>query len=407
MSTAPISIRAELERLQWWSLAVGGVALLLCVVGAIFSPDQFFRSYLTAYLFWLGIPLGCLATLMIYHLTGGVWGFLIRRVLEASIRTLPLFALMFVPLVFGLGRLFLWARPEVVAADHDLQHKQIYLNVPFFLVRAAFFFLCWIVIGSFLSSWSRQQDEIDSLHLPRKFRLLSAPGLIVYGVTITFAAVDWVMSLQPAFRSTIFGPLFATGQLLSGQAFALIVLAWLVNLPPLAGLVARSTLNDLGNLLFTFLILWAYMAFFQFMLIWMANLPDEIIWYLPRSQGGWQWVAWALFLFHFAVPFFLLLMRDIKRNPRTLAATAGLLLFMQLVFMNYQVLPAFPDTSITQHWMNFFAPVGIGGIWLAYFLWQLTRSPLVPSPDLNREEAIRLCLHDREEATRLEALYHG
>jgi hypothetical protein len=407
MTTLPASRREELERLQWRALGVGVVALLVCAIGAPFSPAQFFRAYLAAHQFVLGIALGCLAILMLYHLTGGAWGFLIRRVLEAGTRTLPLLAVLFLPVAAGMPILYPWARPELVEADPDLQHKQIYLNAPFFWGRAALYFFLWIVIAVFLNRLSRRQDETGDARLSDWLGRLSAPGLVVYGVSITFASVDWVMSLQPAFRSTIFGPVFASGQLLSGLACALLVLAWLVARPPLADLVSPDALNDLGNLLLTFLIIWAYLVFFQFMLIWIANLPYEVRWYLPRSSVGWQWVAWALFLFHFAVPFFLLLMRDIKRNPTALAAVAGLVLFMQLVFMDYQVLPAFPDTYLAEHWMDFLTPFGVGGIWLAYFLWQLKRSPLLPRHDLNQASAIHLHRLDLEEAAREEEVHHG
>jgi hypothetical protein len=407
MSTLPPPQRAQVDRLQWVSLGVGVVTLLACILGALFSPTPFLRAYLAAYLFYLGIALGCLSILMVYYLTGGAWGFLIRRFLEAGMRTLSILAILFTPIACGVGYLYLWAQPDVVAGDKGLQHKQIYLNTPFFWGRAAFYFLSWLLIAYFLSSWSRRQDETDDPQLPRKFAWLSGPGLVIYGVTITFASVDWIMSLQPAFHSSIFGPLVASGQLLSGHAFAVLLLAWLAASPPLANLVSREVLNDLGNLLFTFLIIWAYMVWFQFMLIWIGNLPSDVIWYVTRSQGGWQWVAWTLFVFHFAVPFFLLLMRNVKRDPAFLAMTAGLILFMHLVFMYYQVLPSFPNTHLSEHWIDFLTPVGVGGIWLAYFLWQLKGRPVLPEHDLSREDAVHLRQRDVEQTAREEAIHHG
>ena len=407
MTDLPLPQRAELERVRRWALGVGAVALLVCAAGAPFSPVQFFRAYLAAYQFYLGIALGCFGILMVYHLTGGAWGFLIRRFLEAAMRTLPLLAVLFTPIACGLGYLYLWAQPDAVARDEGLQHKQVYLNAPFFWGRAAFYFITWLLVAQLLSSWSRQQDQTDDPQLARKLTWLSGPGLVAYGITITFASVDWVMSLQPAFHSSIFGPLFASGHFLSGQALAVLLLAGLAARPPLANLISPDVLIDLGNLLFTFLIIWAYMVYFQFMLIWIGNLPADVIWYVPRSRGGWEWVAWALFVFHFAVPFFLLLMRNIKREPSALALTAGLILFMQLVFMYYQIVPAFLNTHIGEHWMDFLTPFGVGGIWLAYFLWQLRRNPLLPQHDLNREEAVHLREADAQQAAREEALGHG
>jgi hypothetical protein len=387
------------------ALGAGVVALLVCGLGALGNPGAFLRAYLAAYQFYLGIALGCLAVLMIYHLTGGAWGFLIRRILEAGTRTLPLLAVLFLPIALGVRDLYPWAGPA--EETEKLRFNRVYLQVPFFWARAVVFFVAWLIIASILNFWSRRQDETVGAPWPRKFRLLSAPGLAVYGATITFASVDWVMSLQPEFHSTMFGPLFAAGQLLVGHAFAVLVLAWLAKDLPVGSLISPDVLNDLGNLLFTFLVIWAYMAFFQFMLIWMANLPDEIIWYLPRSQGGWQWVAWALFVFHFAVPFFLLLMRDVKRNARSLAQVAALILFMHLVFQYFQVLPAFPSESWTDHWMDFLAPIGIGGLWLAYFLWQLQRYPVLPRHDESRAEAAHLHEHDLEMTAREENVQHG
>jgi hypothetical protein len=407
MTTLPAARRAELERLLLPAAGVGAAAFVVCVIGAFFSPAQFFRAYLSAYLFYLGIAHGCFAILMLYYLTGGAWGFLIRRILEAGMRTMPLLAILFAPVAWGVGYLYPWARPEEVAAQPGLQHKEIYLNPGFFWFRAALFFVIWVFIVYLLSVWSRREDETGDPRYSRLLVRLSGPGLAVYGITITFASVDWVMSLQPAFRSTIFGPLFASGEILAGMACALVVLGWLVGRPPLAGLVSVEALNDLGNLLFTFLIIWAYMAFFQFMLIWIANLRYDVIWYLPRSRDGWEYVAWALFLLKFAVPFFLLLQRDVKRNPRALASVAALVLGMHLVYQYYQVQPPFLALDLAEHWMDFLTPVAIGGLWLAYFLWQLTRFPILPRHDANREAALHYHDLDLEQLAREREVQHG
>jgi hypothetical protein len=406
MSTLPPAQRIELDRLGRRALVVGGAALLVCVIGAPFSPTQFFRAYLAAYQLFLGIAVGSMALFMLYQLTGGAWGFMIRRFLEAGLRTLPLLAVLFIPLAVGVRFIYPWAQPQVVAGSPELHYNHLYLNVTFWWIRAALFFIAWLVLAYILNSWSRQQDAAGGPP-PRKFRLLSAPGLVIYGLTITFASVDWVMSVQPEFHSTIFPPEFAAGQLLTAHAFAVLVLAWLISRPPLANLVSLETLNDLGNLLLTFLVIWAYMAFFEFMLSWIANLPEEAAWYLARGRNGWQWVAWAIFVLHFAVPFFFLLLRDVKRDPRALAAVAGLILFMHLAFLYFQIMPAFPDTWIGQHWMDFLTPVGIGGIWLAYYLWQLGTRPVLPLHDSNREDAAHLRQLDVDATAREEAINHG
>jgi hypothetical protein len=403
----PASAAAELGRVQRWSLLVGIIALAICVLGALFSPDQFFRAYLAAYQFYLGIALGSFVILMIYHLTGGAWGLLIQHILEAAMRTLPYLALLFIPIACGLKSLYLWSQPAEVEANKDLQHKQIYLNEQFFWGRAALFFVLWIVIAFLLDRWSRRQDETGDQRFARWQANLSGPGLIIFGISITFAAVDWLMSLQPKFHSTIYGPLVVTGQVLSGHAVALIALAWLAERSAIAEVLSPKALSDLGNLLFTFLVVWAYMVWFQFMLIWIANLPYEVIWYLPRARGGWEWVGYALLVFHFIIPFFLLLMRDVKQHLPTLAKVAGLLLAMQLVHGYYLVMPSFPDTTLSEHWMDFLTPLGIGGLWLWCFLHELKRRPMLPRQADDRAEAVHLPEVDQEAANQAREIQHG
>jgi hypothetical protein len=407
MSTQPPAARLDPDRVRRWSLGAGVVALAVCIVGAVFEPVQFFRAYLASYLFYQGIGLGCLVILMIFYVTGGAWGYLIRRFLEAGTRTLPLLALLLIPVGGGLTFLFTWARPEEVAADPNLQWKHIYLNVPFWWGRAILFFAVWLVLTYFLNVWARRYEETGEERFTWRLEHLSGPGLVAYGIAIHFAAVDWIMSLQTAFKSSIFGPLLASGQILSGLSLALVVLAWQAPRPPLVGVVSLKALNDLGSLLLAILVIWAYLVFFQFMLVWIANLPHEIIWYLDRSRGGWLWVNWALFLLHFTVPFFLLLLRVVKGNCVTLAGVASLLLFMHLVFLNWQVLPAFQTTSLAEHWMDFLMPIGLGGIWFAYYLWQLKGRPLLPARDQNRAHALLLRQEDLEQAAREAAISHG
>jgi hypothetical protein len=343
---------------------------------------------------------------MIYHLTGGAWGFLIRRILEAAMRTLPLAAALFTPLALGIRHLYPWARPDLVAASAKLQHESFYLNPPYFWMRAAMYFLLWMGIAYWLSRWSRREDQTGDAWAAWKCRQLSAVGAVIYGLTLHFAAVDWAMSLLPAFHSTIWGPLFALGQLLSALSLALVVLAAQVKRAPLADVVSPKALNDLGSLLLAFLITWAYMAWFQFMLIWIANLPVDIIYYLPRTGTAWLCVIWAVFLLHFAVPFFLLLMRPLKRNADTLARIAGLILVMQLVYMYYQITPMFPADRPIAHWMDFLAPIALGGIWLSCFLRQLGRFPLVAACDREQAAALHLRRLDDEEQAQVEAIAH-
>lgn len=407
MSTGVRSWRADLGRWRWLSLVAGIASLLPCAIGAGWYPEQFFRAYLAAYQFFLGVTLGCWVIFMIYCLTGGAWGYLIRRIVEAAMRTLPLVAVLFTPIAFGIGYIYVWAKPGVLESLPNLRHLQIYLNPPFFWGRVAFYFIVWTAIAYFMQAWSRRQEETADLRYAGRQGWLAGPALVIYGITTMFAAVDWEMSLQPAFRSSLFGAVFALGQVVEGLAFAVLMLCLLAQRTPLRHLIAPQALGDLASLLFGFLLIWCYAYFFQFMLIWIADLPNEVIWYLVRGRGGWNWVGLALFLLLFVAPFFLLLMRSIKRNPRPLGAVAGLIFFMRLVCVYDDYMPNFPGASIGQHWMDFLMPIGIGGLWFAFFLWQLTRYFLLAAHDESRESALHLHHVHLQEAAREGVLHHA
>lgn len=382
------TLRPQLDRIQQRSLIVGGLGLALCMGAAFLSPAQFFRSYLVAYLFWIGIALGSIAIVMLHHLTGGAWGFVIRRLLESGTRTLPVMAGLFVPLLFGLPDLYIWARPEEVAGNEILQHKSLYLNIPFFVIRTIIYFAAWIGVGYLLSKWSLEQDRTAEPSPTHRLQSLSGPGLLVYGLTMTFASIDWVMSLEPEWFSTIFGISFMVGQVLASLAFMIVVAILLADREPLSDVVSPAHFHDLGNLLLAFVMLWAYMAFVQFLIIWSGNLPEEISWYLHRMKGGWEWVGVFLILFHFAVPFLLLLSRGTKRRIRMLSTVAAMIFCMRLVDLFWLVTPAFHPKGLRLHWMDLVAPIGVGGIWIGVFVWQLKRRPLLPLHDPYLQEAV-------------------
>jgi hypothetical protein len=369
-----------LERLERPAWIVGGIGLVASLAGAFIATDQFFRSYLLAYLFWFAIAAGALPLVMIHHLVGGRWGFVIRRILESSARMLPLMALLFVPLLFGIHSLYEWSHADVVANDKILQHKSVYLNTPFFVGRAALYFAAWIGLGWLLNRWSSEQDRVSSPALSQRFQRLSGPGLIVYALTITFASTDWVMSLEPHWFSTIYGMLFMVGQVMTTLAFAIAILAAMSETQPVSRFIEPQTLQDLGNLLFAFIMLWAYLSFSQYLIIWSGNLPEEIPWYLRRSTGGWQWVAGALAIFHFAVPFLLLLMRRNKRRLQVMSAIAIAVVAMRAVDLLWLVAPAH-DAALRVHWLDAVTILGIGGLWLAVFSRELRKKSLLPLGD--------------------------
>lgn len=388
----PSDVAAEMRGWRMRFLVAGAVAFVVCVIGGFFDADQFYRSYIWSYMFFIGLPLGAGAMLMLQYLTGGAWGVVIRRPCEAAIRTLPLLFVLFIPIVIGIPHLYQWAHPDIVAHDKVLQHKQIYLNVPFFLIRAALYFVGWLLIAHLLYRWSGDQDRGDTRAAAR-LAAISGPGLIFFGFSVTFMAIDWVLSINPHWFSTIFGLLFIAGEGLSALACLICLLVILSSRPPMSDVLTHRHLHDVGKLLLAFVMVWAYFSFSQLLVIWSGNLPEEIPWYLNRFAGGWQYIGVALVLLQFALPFSLLLSRDLKRNFKLLRAVALVVIFMRFVDLFWMVAPDFHHAKFTISWMDFLLPIGLGGLWLAVFLWQLSLRPLMPLGDPQLEEALE---HGRE-----------
>lgn len=374
------SLRPDLGRLQTIALVVGVLGLALAALGAFLNAQQFFQSYLYAYLFWCGVTLGSLALLLLQFLSGGRWGLLIRRTLEAGALTLPLMALLFVPFLFGLPLLYGWARPEA-AANEIYQAKALYLNQPAFIIRAVLYFALWIAVAVTITRLSQAQDRSGNPALARRLRLLSAFGLLIYVLTITLATTDWAMSLDYTWYSTIYGMYFMVSQGLSTFAFVIVVLALLARQRPISDVIRPQLFHDLGTLLFAFVVLWAYMSFAQYLIIWSGNLAEEAPWYVRRSVGGWQYVALVLALFHFTLPFFLLLSRRIKTSTRLLTLVAGGIIIARLIDLFWIVGPEFYESVLSFSWTHLAAVVGIGGVWLALFAWLIQRRPFLPFND--------------------------
>jgi hypothetical protein len=410
------------QRLQIGALLAGCGGLGLCLLGyfiALGSDNtnlarKVFFSYLFAYLFVLGLGLGCLAIWMLHNLTGGAWGMVIRRFLDAGSRTLPLLAVLFIPIALGMSYLYVWVNPEPLLSPLPpgsqigrrlrelLEHKSPYLNVPFFLIRAVLYFAIWLGTSWLLNRWAEEMERTKDVELARRSQTFSGRALVLFGLAVTFAAFDWVMSLEPTWFSTIFGVIVGVGQLVPAMAFAVAAAAWLLPRTDWGRAISADVWNDLGSLMLALVMLWAYVSFAQLLLVWSGNLPAEITWYVLRSEGGWEYVGAALALFYFAVPFLLLLMRNIKRHPDRLMWVGVLLVVMSLVHQFWLVAPVYyrlrantnPETAgqpapFELHWLDGAALVGLGGLWLAFFLWQLQRRPLTPPPDpLAQEEEL-------------------
>lgn len=367
--------------------AVVFVALALTPLAGPHGLTQGAVSYLVAFNFWVGVPLGCLVLLMMQYLTGGAWGVLLRPILETAARTLLVLAVLFVPvaaaLFIGAGSPYPWARPlDQVAAGgilDELRERTWLLNPGFFIARAAAYFACWLALAYLLRAWAarwRTGDAAAGERLPA----LSGPGLVAYGVTVTFAAIDWVMSLEPFWHSTMYPVIYGIGHVLTGFAFATAAVVLLSRYPPLAGRVRPKHLRDLGGLLLTFVMLWAYTSFCQFLLIWVGNLQEEVPYYLKRLRGGWEWVGAALIAAHFALPFLVLLFRDAKENGRVLLAVALGVLGMRFVDVLWWVEPAFPHDGAGPYWLlDVAAAVAVGGVWGWWFVGWLGRASLIPA----------------------------
>lgn len=359
---------------------VGGAA---CAYGYTSTPEQFFPAYLTAYLYWLGMALGCVGVAMLHGLTGGAWGLAIRRVIEAGYQTLPLMALLFAPLWLNVGRIYEWANPGAMRHNELLARKAGYLNVDGFHTRAIVYFVVWIAITWLLNLSSPNDEPPGDTPRGRRLQSTSAMGFIAYGLTITLAAVDWVMSLEPEWYSTMYGVLYMGGQAVSGLSFALVTVVALGHFEPWSRTMTAQRRNDLGNLLLTFVMFWAYVAFMQYLVIWSGNLPEENVWYLRRSQGGWEYLIIGLMGLHFAVPFLFLLSRNLKRQTQGIFGIAALLLVMRYADLYWLVVPGFQcdgtgTVEFTLHWLDLAALVAIGGAWLSMFAWRLQARVRLP-----------------------------
>ncbi len=359
----------------------------MLAAAAFINAGQFFQAYLIGWTFWTGIAVGSLALLMLQHLTGGGWGLVIRRSLEAATRTLPLMAVLFIPVLIGAHSIYHeWMDPAEVAKHPAVQFKTGYLNLPFFAVRFVIYFGVWIALAFFLNKWSLAQDRTADNRYTKNMRVLSGGGMVALIFSVSFASIDWYMSIEPDWFSTIYGFIFVAAWSLSALAFVIAVMARLSREEPMRRIVAPLHFHDLGKLLLAFVMLWAYFAFSQFLIIWSGNLPEEITWYIRRIYGGWGMLVITIGILHFAAPFLFLLSRGIKRNPGKLVLVAVLVLVMRSVDLLWMLAPAFQHRM----WilMDVAALIGFGGLWLAFFTWHLGKRPLIPINDPQFESTL-------------------
>jgi hypothetical protein len=372
-------------------VVAGAVALLGaagCAILGAGNPKQFFFSWLVAFLFFLSLSLGALFFVLIQYAAQGGWGVVLRRIGETAFATLPVMAALFLPLLLGLRDLYSWSLPG--AAEHDalLRWKAPYLNVPFFLMRAALYFGSWSFIALMYYRGSRGQDATGDPLVSARLRRLAGPALIVLGVTQTFASIDWIMSLTPHWYSTIFGVYFFAGSFVGFIALLSVVSVAMRRAGLLATAITAEHLHDVGKLLFGFTAFWAYIAFSQFLLIWYANMPEETIWYKARLEGSWLNVSLFLMAGHFAAPFFFLMGRSVKRTGATLALGGAWLLAMHAVDLYWQVMPTLHPHGPSVSALDVAAFLAVGGSFVAAAGWLLRRQALVPLGDPRLAESL-------------------
>ena len=387
----------DVKRWRTLALGIGGIALIAWLVGLFFNSEQALRSWLLGFVFWSGIAFGSIGFLLLQYLTGGAWGVVSRRVAEAATRTLPIIVVLFIPLAIGVSGLYEWT--HLSPTEPVMLQRGWYMTPWGWILRSVIYFALFGVMFYYLNHWSAVQDKAtsfeESLRYLEKASRFSGPSMVFWSLLVTFAAVDWVLTLDPHFFSTIWGLLFIAGWGLSCFCFIVTILAFLSDKPPMDRILGRRHFHDLGKLILALVMVWAYFNFAQFLIIWSGNIPEETTWFLARMKGGWGYVGVILIFFHFAFPFVVLLQQDFKRRAKWLASIAIFILVLRLIDMFYLI---GPTPRINLHgeaagafivsWMDLVAPIAVGGIWLWWFFGELLKRPLVPINDPYLENAI-------------------
>jgi hypothetical protein len=383
-------LETKLKSLRTTAGAIGVIFLALTILGAFMDATQFFRSYLYSYVFWVGISVGCLNWLMVQYLSGGAWGVMSRRICESAAKCFPLWLVLFVPLILGISSLYSnsWANPNVVAHDPVLQHKAPFLNAPFWIARGFIYLAGWSLLAFLLNRQSDIEDRDGGIRPRQTMAKISAPGLIFSAFAVTFMATDWVMSVNADWFSTMFGLLFIAGQAFSSISFIVAVLVMLSAYRPMSEFLTKRHMHDLGKLMLATTMLFAYFSFSQFLITWAGNLPEEIPWYKHRLAGGWEIMGTILVFGHFALPFALLLSQDLKKDFKTIRAIALLMIVARVAGVFWETVPEFFPEHLHVSWMDFTAPIGLGGIFIALFLTNLMKRPLIPPNNPKLEEAL-------------------
>ena len=373
----------KLSQIQRIMLFTGVGGLVITLLLSLTSFGNFFESYLYAFIFWFGLALGSLGLLLIGHLAGGSWAAITRRFLESSAMILPIMGLLFIPIILGMGSLYDWTNADYVAEHHLVANKKGYLNTSFFIIRAVVYFAVWSLLAWWLYSYSKKQDDDESKakEIGRKAQRLGAVGFIFTCLLMTFAAFDWGMSLNPEWYSGLYGVIFMIGQAISTMAFLIIATLLFANVEPLKSVLSKRFVQDLGNFLMAFTMFWAYVSVSQLIIIWSGNVTETNPWFVLRMHDPtWRSLGAFLMVFHFFAPFVILFSRWVKQSHKLLVVLACWMIFARLVDIYFYIIPEFERDNVL-HLGDITALVGLGGIWLWFFIERFKSRPILPLHD--------------------------
>ena len=370
------------------ALIIGVIGLILSTLGYYSNSKQFYFSYLTSFTFWASLGLGGLFFTMLHHISGAKWSTVILRISQAVMSVLPMLIVLFLPIMFGIKELYEWSNPEVLADNAILQSKTGYLNVSDFIIRTIFYFIIWGLLSFFINKYSRLQDE--GKDTTKQLKIVSAPGMFLFALTISFAAFDWLMSLDPMWYSTIFGGYYFGGSFVIVLAFLILISNYLKTNGTLENEIGSAHFSDLGKLFFGFIVFWAYLGGAQYFFIWYANIPEETVWFLHRWIGSWKTVSLLLILGHFLIPFISLVFFNTKRNRKILVFFAVWIFVFHYVDMYWLIGPVLHHESAHLSWIDLTTFIGIGGIFIALFWNRFTANAIVPVNDPNLPASLSL-----------------
>ncbi len=368
-------------RVQTIAVVVFAIGLAASIIALLVDRAHFFHAWLVGSMFWFTLAAGGLFFVMMHHLVGATWSVVLRRIAEAVMSVLPYMILALVPVVIGVHELYHWSHADLVAADEALQGKTAYLNLPFFIIRLLIYFVVWAILVRLLNKASLRQDDGHSEQLNSRFRRTSAPGMILYAFTLTFAAFDWLMSLDAHWYSTIFGAYIFAGGAVALLAFLPLVSMLMRRQGAMADMITVEHYHDMGKLLFAFVVFWAYMAFSQYFLIWYGNIPEETEWFIRRWTGSWKTVSLILVFGNFVIPFFILITRVAKRRLVILGVFVVWLLFMHWVDLYWVVMPSLYPDGAHVSWIDLAPITAIGGAFVAGFWRRFCAHPTVTKGD--------------------------